>query len=185
MDSQDNVPGNPAGHRLGAKSIASIAGPSSPMRYREKAWASVLSVLFLDNSGAEERAVEDAAKKLEAMLAKEVDPVPCPKCHLYQTSMVHHLRDGSYWWMNAFALIGVLASIISGAVLLFMTQDTSVAESTKLGCGIVFITTGLGALGLWTLRRRMARAYEPNSDNCVAMRHSCKQPTMLKEAIRN
>ena len=67
------------------------------------------SVLWLDESGAKDRARQEAVSRIEEALAATVDPVPCPQCNRLQSPMVAALRGsrrGTGW------LCGVLLAIV-------------------------------------------------------------------------
>ena len=64
------------------------------------------SWLWLDNEGAEKRALTSAERNCEKVLAKAVDITPCPHCHWYQRNMVviGKRKRLLYTWAVGFAV---------------------------------------------------------------------------------
>src|SRR5438874_2630964 len=63
------------------------------------------SPYHLNNRGAERRAHDRAQRRLAKMLARDVDPVPCPDCGWIQQEMVHEVRRRRLRWLNVVALV--------------------------------------------------------------------------------
>jgi hypothetical protein len=72
-----------------------------------------MSVLFLDNQGAEERASAEANASLAKQLARDIDPVLCPKCLLFQSDMIPILKAGYRLWLFYLGLLFTIPSAIA------------------------------------------------------------------------
>jgi hypothetical protein len=70
-----------------------------------KAAGAGTSALFLDNDGADYRAAARARDNLRVELERGHDPIPCPKCGIYQERMVDvlHERHGYSYDPNEYA----------------------------------------------------------------------------------
>lgn len=68
------------------------------------------SPLFLDNQGAQVRALDTAKENLMKQLEADFDTIPCPECGKYQTFMFFRIR-----WQRWCGQIGF------GLFLLFLT----------------------------------------------------------------
>jgi hypothetical protein len=75
-----------------------------------------LSVLFLDNAGAQERAVETARQNLIRQLERDFDPVPCPQCAKYQSYMRWRVRWSR--WTESVLPVFLALPIVLGLLLL-------------------------------------------------------------------
>jgi hypothetical protein len=62
--------------------------------------ATAMSLYFLENQGASDRAQEKAQKKLERTLNQAVEPIPCPSCGHFQRQMVREARRRQLRWMR-------------------------------------------------------------------------------------
>src|SRR5436189_1879758 len=67
------------------------------------------SPYYLDNKGAQRRAERNAQRKLEKLLRKGIDPVPCPDCGWFQRDMVREVRRRSQRWL---LVIGICFAIL-------------------------------------------------------------------------
>jgi hypothetical protein len=110
------------------------------------------SFLFLDNSGAEERASAKADAALRRKLERGVDAVPCPKCGWYQDHMIPAARRAHRLWMlilGACLTIGVLPLGLIGALLNsnenagptipWFTFQVGLAAIAILGIGLMIV----------------------------------------------
>ncbi|MBX3412366.1 MAG: hypothetical protein KF708_06570, partial [Pirellulales bacterium] len=138
------------------------------------------SFLFLDNQGAEDRAIQAAEQELAKRLQEDVDPVPCPDCGLYQREMFSVICSGLYWWMIVLAVVGFVGSFICLLLLSWLFWNTRGAAATTAAVGGVF---GGALIGLGSLKWRKLRcaAYDPNSQHRADARRANRERTMLRE----
>lgn len=141
------------------------------------------SVLFLDNQGAQEQAASNAEAELSKQLEIDVDPVPCPSCHLYQTDMIRKLRKDAYWWMSGLAIVSVLVAIIVGAILLsaLVNDLRNFSTGVRVVMALITVAGAAGCFGLLQRRKSLSKSYNPNREEFADRRRSCKQAVMLKE----
>ena len=124
------------------------------------------SMLFLDNSGAQDRAAASAHNEVMMKLERSCDPVPCPACGWYQQQMVIRARYLRYRWMTTTAIV---LFIVSGFFLLFALGFTMVkgdeADVVTLVCvwGVLGLVAGLVVL-CPILKRRWTQQYDPNQE---------------------
>src|SRR5947209_8764612 len=57
------------------------------------------SLLFLDEKRAKYRAAKRAQARLQQLLERDCDPVPCPDCGKYQAHMYRAVRRSYQLWM--------------------------------------------------------------------------------------
>lgn len=139
-------------------------------------------IVFLGGEEREQAAAVAADANLAELLETDVDPVPCPKCSLYQSSMVTAIRDGSYWWVIGFAMLSALVGIIAAAVL--MSAVLYNLASVPRAVFLVAMIGGIGGgLGLWWLHGRWCRAYDPNANEFAEQRRLNKHAVMLKSEV--
>jgi hypothetical protein len=121
-----------------------------------KAEATRISLFFLNMAGARAGATADADEKLSDKLYNDVEPVPCPRCGLYQPDMVAFLRYRRYRWLKYLAIPFLMLSAIAGGLLAVgkINQDKLLAPA--LGSG------GFGLL-LLILRRALMARLDPNA----------------------
>src|SRR6185295_2904395 len=54
------------------------------------------SPYFLDNSGASNRASEEAHQELQKKLLNDVEAIACPQCHKYQANMFSEAKYDAF-----------------------------------------------------------------------------------------
>jgi hypothetical protein len=141
------------------------------------------SILFLDNAGAQDRANKEAEERLAQQLASEVDPVPCPKCSLYQADMVKAIREGMYFWLYIVAFLLVVAAIIGGAAFIstLVYNPPSFPMLARLALGGGVVAAGVAAWMLVSLQSTWSNDYDPNGNEHEEKRRSCRQKVLLKD----
>jgi hypothetical protein len=85
-------------------------------RLERTAMGSGTSMLFLDNQGARARAAHQADDRLRALLAHEVEAVPCPDCGWYQRSMIPKARSDHAHWMVTAGLVLLIVGFVAFAL---------------------------------------------------------------------
>jgi len=129
------------------------------------------SWFFLDNQGAKERVAENVDRELSKALTSEVDPVPCPKCGLYQSSMIPVIRRGLYWWMIGVAVLCFIAAFIC----LIMVPSAAYGRFRGDAFDIFELVAGLigGIVGGFVMlkwRKHRCQSYDPNADDKKQLR---------------
>jgi hypothetical protein len=131
---------------------------------------SKFSPLFLNETGAADRALVAAQVDLARQLESEVDPVPCPACGWYQRDMIPVLRAAYGSWMSGTGWILFLATIP-------MTIGFVVASDDRAGPwkpGILALSFGVLAIlclagsfamafAFFVVRPVLARWFDPNA----------------------
>src|SRR5262245_23015334 len=86
-------------------------------KLERSATGSGTSLLFLDNTGAHDRASTEAASNLRGKLERGVDVVPCPACGWVQSNMTPKARRQQCRWMlnvgATLAVVGVVAGLLT------------------------------------------------------------------------
>lgn len=119
------------------------------------------SLYFLDNSGAQRRAEDQAHAVLQHRLKAECDPVPCPKCGWYQKDMVAKLRRDYQPWLYWTGILASFAGTLCAALGYPM-----LSYDYRFYASILFIAAFLGVGGGMTAffcRSRGAARFEPNA----------------------
>jgi hypothetical protein len=112
------------------------------------------SILWLDNEGAAERARKAAVKSLDRAFKKARDPVPCPRCVRYQSSMARavrwrFLRNGM--WTG----LAVGFAWFLGDLFTWDTTTQTFWEHGTSGVLLVFAAVAAGAIlagVIWAIR---------------------------------
>jgi hypothetical protein len=123
------------------------------------------SLLFLDNTGARQRAAERAGAALHEHLAQGCEVVPCPPCGAVQQHMLPRARELHLRWMRKTGLIVfAVAGILSIPATVYALVDLMNTGFTALTIGAVLVVVFLVGLGgaLIIQRRRLCRRYDPN-----------------------
>ena len=141
------------------------------------------SLLFLNNQGAEQEATRAAEAELAKKLENDIDPVPCPKCGLYQSAMVDIVRSSQHGWLLLIAILCPLVSFIAFCFLAsaFIFNPVWATTGARIGLAIGGVGGILAAIGLLVLWNSITNAYDPNSHDHEAKRQSSKQKGMLKD----
>ncbi len=129
---------------------------------RRKSIGGGISVLFLNDAGAEATAQERAETSLQRKM-KEHDPVPCPCCGWYQRVMIPYARRQFHRWMNWAAAVVLPVGIVFFILAFFgKAQSPPVSDETlvKLWAATVLLL-GTSA-GLYFGRSIWALYHQPN-----------------------
>jgi hypothetical protein len=143
------------------------------------------SLLFVDNEGARNRASSRAGAKLDQVLDRAVDLVPCPACGWYQKNMVAKARRLHRQWL-VYLGIGLMVGLIPlGFIILLIVNsanhrqiDDPVVPVPIMAAIAGFIV--LVAFGLMIARARLARSYDPNNDDVEARKRLGKERAVLR-----
>ena len=122
-----------------------------------------VSILFLDNKGAQDRARTQAGADLQRELTRGQDPIPCPDCGWYQRSMIPFLRQAHRRGMG---IAGALLLCLAAHLLVFSVGAwfgdgpayKDLAHFLAHACGWL---TSVG-LGLILIRKLLAGRIRPN-----------------------
>jgi hypothetical protein len=122
-----------------------------------------VSLLYLDNAGAQDQARMRAEAELRRELARGHEPVPCPGCGWYQRSMIPLLRQAHWRGLTiagAFFLYLAALLLVLGVAAWFsdMPRHEESARQLVEACGWV---AGIG-LGLILARKVLAWRLRPN-----------------------
>jgi hypothetical protein len=127
------------------------------------------SLYALDDQGAKARASRRAREQVQAGLASECAPVPCPQCGWYQRHMIPRARTLYKRWMVKAGGVMIPISVLLLAVLYVLTfggrQGEPLLAPVLLGVG-----WGVGGLlaaigpGLLIARYVLASRYTPNRE---------------------
>lgn len=141
------------------------------------------SLLFLNNQGAEQDAAQAAEEELAKKLEGDIDPVPCPKCGLYQAAMVDVVRAKQHGWLVLIAILCPLASFIAFCFLgsSFIYNPEWASTGVRIGLASGCVGGILAAIGLMWIWNSWTQAYDPNSHDHEVLRQSSKQKGMRKD----
>ena len=114
------------------------------------------SLLFMDNSGAQERAQDRAGAALKKLLDQAVEPVPCLGCGWMQQDMVREARQRFHRWLF---VTGLLTAFIS-ALILPICYVSRLTKTPLFLWAAVGVVVGLLLIGL---RAILLGGYHPNS----------------------
>lgn len=141
------------------------------------------SMLFLDNTGAQDRASERARQEVLYKLEQSCDPVPCPSCGWYQQQMVVRARTLRYRWLT------------NAAILVFLFAAFSLLFAVGFTCLQGDKTEFLALFGVWAvfgllasvvvlcpiLQWRLSRRYDPNSQDVEKRKQLGQERAIGKE----
>jgi hypothetical protein len=122
------------------------------------------SFLFLDNSGASQRAGKKAEAALRQKLENELDVVPCPQCGHLTPDMVAEAQRLRYRWL----LITGLVFLPITAILFVITMAMDPFRNMPDTINRMWILTGISGLlmiGLPILSLFLRKRYNPNADD--------------------
>jgi hypothetical protein len=121
------------------------------------------TAMFWDRAGTKERAANQAQAELHRALERGQDPVPCPACGWYQSSMIPLVRAAHLHWMGVIGALlvylAVLCVVLGGLGHLSNERDV-VAMGTSLLWAAAW-TAGIGC-GLILVRKFLAIRLQPN-----------------------
>jgi hypothetical protein len=141
-----------------------------------------ISVLDLNNRGAQEQAVKRANANLRKVLARDQDPVPCPGCGWYQQSMIPLLRQAHRQGMSFTGR--VLLYFAALLLLLFIGfRLGGESEDRKAPLSLVQAAACIGSLGLGLIltRKLLARRLRPNEGDPEARIELGRRLAMKKD----
>jgi hypothetical protein len=121
------------------------------------------SPYYMDNEGAQRRAQDAAVKNLQRRLDRDLDPVACPDCGLYQPAMVRLLRRRRWGWVHICGWIVIAAAF----VVALLTGDVGRRAGPNFGERLISLPSvailGFG-VGLIALSWGGRSLYDPNVD---------------------
>lgn len=123
------------------------------------AQGSGFSPLFLDQSGAERRAAEQAEQSLSEMLEGDIDAVPCPACGHFQSSMIPVAKALQHAWIDTAAILVTLVFAFCFIGAVGGRPDQQVARQWM---GVIAALCGIVVTGLLLFQRRFRQNYNPN-----------------------
>jgi hypothetical protein len=122
------------------------------------------SLLFLDNTGASERAGARAQEALMRKIEKEVDIVPCPACGTIQPDMAQQSRRDRHRWLFILGMVFLPITAILMMITMAMQGPLGDSSGVRTGWTLTAIS-GLLFVGLPLLRYFLNRDYDPNSED--------------------
>jgi hypothetical protein len=142
------------------------------------------SLLFVDNEGARNRSASRAERRLNQILDRAVDPVPCPACGWYQKAMVAKARRLHRRWMLQLGG-GLLVGLIPiGLIAVAINSGTEHRNGVPLITWTllvgIFATLALMCLGLMIGKVVLARGYDPNNQDVEARKQLGKARATLR-----
>jgi hypothetical protein len=124
-----------------------------------------VNFLLLDESGAKERAKNDAVAALQSALERAVVDVPCPACGWYQREMIAVARRRHNRWMAEYSgriALWLVALIPLTGLFYFVASRTPPWLVVLYGVtGVLCVT----ALGLRLAKFATSVHYDPNADD--------------------
>lgn len=125
------------------------------------------SPMWLNNAGAENRALRRADELLQLKLEKEIDLVPCPACGTYQKKMVARQRRRYMLMLAGFLVVYVIGMLVLFPWYREYSPATADARSGAVGRNLpigprfnktaktaFYVGLGpIGCAGLWLLLR--------------------------------
>jgi hypothetical protein len=120
--------------------------------------------LYHDPDTGRKRAQELANKRLQRMLDKEAEVVPCPKCGWHQKEMIPLMRRARLHW--CFWVAGALALVVPilfiAGMLYFSKRhmDEQMLVPWSVSMGLILLGAPACLLLRWVLNLR----YDPNKD---------------------
>lgn len=131
------------------------------------------SVYGLDEQGAQNRAADRAAQKLNDTLRDAFEVVPCPTCGNYQAQMVQFLKNAHLKWLIIPAAILVLGSIIA-LVVSFRQGNASLAAGA--------VGALVAGIGLFAFRGWSVGNFDPNAGDPEPRKQIGRELALLKQA---
>ena len=125
------------------------------------------SLLFLDNTGASQRAQSEATQNLLHQMESTVDVVPCPNCGWYQHDMVMTARKSYLKWMVNVGACLMLGMVPVGVIGNFINTDIGHREPV-IPTDYFWLTIGAVALlgvGFIVGKLYLASRYDPNKQD--------------------
>jgi hypothetical protein len=148
------------------------------------------SLLSLDNEGARQRAMQRADDRLRSELEASRDPVPCPKCGLYQSDMVPMLRSQ---YGEALKALGILVLFVIPLILAYVFLKNRFIDGFAgnqppinwIVPGILMGALAAMGIGLMMLRFCLAWRYDPNDPSEVNTAGRIGQEKAITEELMN
>jgi hypothetical protein len=143
-----------------------------------------ISLLFLDNHGAQTRAQREAEHELCERLAREFDAVPCPKCGQFPNYMLPALRRWYLRWMRWVGLVLLLLAAISFGLYYLVSLSSSHTAKVLQAMHITFLAgsvSGIAGAGMVALRIILSRRYDPNDPSEAEARISYGQTQTISK----
>jgi len=136
-------------------------------RYRlfRRGAGSGTSPYSMDNKGAQRRAENMAAKKLQKLLLYAVDPVPCPECGWIQADMVDEYQSRHHGWLYGLAITFAIlfgVAIFLWSVIATKGYDRAMKSDDVMVLIVMGVLLAMG-VGLPILTRKLLiRRLNPN-----------------------
>lgn len=152
------------------------------------AQANAIAPLFGDKAAAVKQAGERAKARLQGMLERGADPIPCPSCGHFQGNMVREARRRHLRWMKTLGLWG-LVSFPAWALVLIIVNATFAAEGSVVPWWIVYLILGCALavfMGLLTVRMMLVLRYHPEDEpGDILFRKGYCGGTLLRDSEGN
>ena len=129
------------------------------------------SLYGMDEQGAQGRAADRAATRLENSLNDAFELVPCPNCGVYQPPMIVFLKNAHLKWLLLVAMLIMVGSVIA-LVVGFIDGNGTMAVTAPL-----FFLLGIGLI---FFRRWSAERYDPNQGVPEPRKQLGRELAMLK-----
>jgi hypothetical protein len=147
-----------------------------------EAQGSDTDLLFLDSSGAEQRAIAQARENLSAKTQNSIATVPCPQCGFYQADMVRQMKEDA--WVNPTQIAGAIVILLALipltlgiAYVWVVTAVVATAGAALLGYGYVLSSRYDPNAGDATVRKESAQKHAVWGDQLAQMLKEKARPT--------
>jgi hypothetical protein len=132
------------------------------------------SVYHIDDEGAQDRALTQAAKNLQMALDSAFECVPCPSCGVYQAEMTQFLKNCHLKWLS---VLGFCLLMAGAAMFLFYLMFAGdLAKYLAIGCPAV----GLIMIFYRNYAREM---HDPNSGDPEGRKRLAEGVAILKKDL--
>jgi hypothetical protein len=146
------------------------------------------SFLFLNNEGASKLASSRAESRIQEVLERCVDLVPCPTCGWYQRDMVPKARRLHRRWMlnlGACLTIGLIPVAVIGALV-----NAAMERQGRRGLPVlptVGILAFFGLLGVGLVIGKFVSAYlyNPNQEDVESRKRLGQSHAILRKELEN
>ena len=131
------------------------------------ATAEATSFLFLENEEAKQSAADEARIELLGRLARSCDPVPCPRCGLFQVHMLARAKALHRAWMlntGLACILVVIPLLVVARIATGMAERTGSPRASTISDVALILSIGLAGIGCVMLvwRFQAARRFDPN-----------------------
>jgi hypothetical protein len=151
----------------------SCCGCQFVYQLKREASGEATSFLWLDNSGATNRARKSASKSLNNRLQNEVNARSCPDCGMYQENMVGKLKRNAWNEVFSNTILGAIFLIVAFFVSLFLSLPNSLMFTLLIAISVFRV---------WSVSKATVHAFNLNpnahADKRKGRTYSDKYPVL-------